>query len=657
MSYSDTKTWFGQRLIQHKDNSYNSNGSLEVSHSISANEQLTFFDPVFLNISIQNNNARRACSVSFSEALELFTSIKKASVNGFAGDTIERNFYNRKLLITLTTISGVGDQVAVFSIIYNDSDFGKVIVPRLIFESFGYLVKDFIANYSNIMYSLMNKSLMFKVLEASNETSKSIKTLPSMLINMTIDGDLKIGREQVLHLANEDLGAAPPKPNVTSDFGSFVDSTLDSISIAEIETMEKQLEQGTINQQVKVDINSNLFNNVLKNDLSNIESLFNSLSVHENPVAKFIEIISSEGINYLPCNDDVNISKSLYYIPKILYMKNFNSHVYNSEAIPGGVPIIKYYVNPEMITNDNVELSYDLLTIACYMKALRDKLESVMADSRANRAITYIQFRLFTNALMYSFIEHIEPSIIKSCVISRFKYFSEKGVFTKYNSVLAQSNFPEISEFEFGGVLENMTAKNSKVYIQTLHSQLYDRTDIALPFENKLSIEQILNELVPLEISKRFNFDFDDTAISADVLKIVDKSSSRKPKEDKPKKPGKITELEQVGTSLSRFLNANKDDVPEKIREEVIDYTKRLRTDLFDCKVYDLTQFADLALKAIYVWNESKDRKEKYSDFVAAIEQTILERDFILNRLQPDELISAKPDNTMNLADLISDLG
>jgi len=135
-------------------------------------------------------------------------------------------------------------------------------------------------------------------------------------------------------------------------------------------------------------------------------------------------------------------------------------------------------------------------------------------------------------------------------------------------------------------------------------------------------MEQILNTLIPVEVFVKTGNKIEDYHSDVDQNIIDLFNVSAEEKSEKKREPKK--------NNLFRFVKAFENEIPEIYKSDFLEYIEKLR-DNFDYNKYNLNEFGENIVKAIYEWNES-NKSEKYTDFYDRCENSLMSKDLILSK-------------------------
>lgn len=508
--------WFNQKLFIHKDQEFISNGgTLEFSSNIYTTDFQSYSTPLF-NISILNNNIRFHVNLKFQDINNILFSIenifKKYTMDEIYKQEVEiKRIYNKKNFLLKFKTSKNTNRLAIILIIANsEMDFGNIIIPFELLDSIIDLLKGFKNNYYKLSFEYSNRITLNSILNELKEIKEFNKSLPSSIVDLTSNSN-----ERIIN-GSSDFSDDILDDNYDEqlDFDKYINDNIDNVEIPELNKLDKK-----INEEYK----SILFNDILKNDINNLESLIFSLTTNYNPIEKFKEILSPYINSTLPSIEE-NILKSACYYSKRYFTFNIQNYIRNKIKIPNIIPIIKY--NSTQYSNENINLSYDLLLLSIYIKLSRDKLETRINDASINKSLLYLAFRNYTDIFTFSFIEDNNPTIITNCIINRFNQLSSSDFFKSFEILMEQYNLPKINSNDIKNttiqILNKVIGNNKTLFIDELHRKDYSENKIDLSLDNNLNYDQILNEFIKLEIELRLksndiNFDL----YSEEVKKLL----------------------------------------------------------------------------------------------------------------------------------------
>ena len=650
--YNDEREWFSQQLMSYRDTRYNSNSTLylEVSTSISNGNYSNISSPA-LSILIRSDADKRMrnCRMHCVQVADLFQSLQKTVDAGLTFTNpptkISKSFRGMNLEFDFTKTTN-GDEVTVISIIKNDSDFGRVIIPdSVMFPLFAGKIKDFVVNYNQyvqMMIQLVTNRILMKTLESNKLIESAIKTLPSNFISQ------------------ESFSNEPQEPTKSVEIQqNFEDSLdIDNIRLEEVEKVNQEFNQPSAQK-----IESVFVEKVLNNDISVLEEMINSSIPTPSPVMTLFGMFSQElyGDTKLMTEFLPNITneelRSTQYFSKLYFSCAMRNYAENSSPLPLSSPVIRYRVNKDDIDIDKLNMAYDLLTFVGYVRIMKNRLDEHISDAVKNKSVMYLGLRCFTDIFTLSLLENQDSEVILSSVVSRFSHFKEIGVFQKFEDTLESTNCNPITKSDIAHFVRELTSKvigKDLPPIRDLHENGNKNGTLKLPSDNSFSLEQIINEIIRLEVMDRFGKDVSNPETRATVLGTEEVSDEEilglfgeQKKKTKKKEP--------KDTSIARYLRNIWDDIPTDHRVWLKSILKKLETQPFDpnwiADMSDYHEFPEDVIKALYIWNPKEIKT--YTEFCDLIKSTILTADEIIPIWMGNESEDKKSDESSDWANLM----
>jgi hypothetical protein len=646
--------YFNQNLIYHKDKIYNSGGSLEISICSSTTDYKTFSSPTLHISIIGENNLRRLCSLNLPDSVDLYSSCKDVIQNvetiyeTHRNNTIIKRYqFDRMLKFEFLKLQGSGDRVVIISVIHSNSDFAKVIVPYAIFCSFAIgILKYFVNDFVNISFNFSTRNLLTELLEQNKMIKNGIQVLPSMLIeSYERGGKLESSSETSIVQPPNDIPVNTQMESTLEDFDKFLGKDMENIDLPDLKS-KAIIEEKPQNIEVK-----NLFiEKTLTKDLSVLESMITATITRPDPLIALMEgfrrsMNLDESITFLP-GISKNDLKSALYLTKVYHDTFFNMYINNTAQIPSSFTILKYQIPKNVeINNLNISLAYDLLLIFGFIKLFRSRMESREADANKNGSIFYMRLRTFLDILVYPFLDISKAKSISNTVYSNFEKYNQFGFFNHYQKILSDNKFEVISLNDIREFCEELHTKiltNNLTKINNIHQrheELFKNGFLRIKSDNNLSIEQIINELVPLEVyeklginlkegSEELNKAIQQHSISIEITNIFLRKEPRK---------------EQV-SNLVKTIKFYNNEIPEKYRNEFFEYIEKLKFDNFDfyTSKYDVEELGDNIIKSLYIWNESDNKSEPLTTYRLKLEECILTKNDILSKYKNTEPLEVK---------------
>ncbi|MCF8019781.1 MAG: hypothetical protein K9L62_10260 [Vallitaleaceae bacterium] len=641
-SRENTK-WFSQTLLTHKDKFYGTDGYLRVAINTNT-EDYKYFNPPALNISIQNNY-QKSYHLSYHNASDLLNALRlmKKQSNGNQSEIQRKYQKNMILYIKFFVESNNNDSVVDIRLLSNETDFTKVIIPIEIFGTFAKCISYYTDNYFNICNQLLMKTIDY-------ESNEIIHQLPSLIkrLSARVESQDSIQDDRA---SEPEVNEATKKVEATiNDLDNFLGADMNNITIPELgESGEKTVIE---RETPVVEVDSPFIKYVLKNDLSNLENMLNNHSMNPDPINTIMnelhttmdpqikgEFSLMPGIN----NEDL---KSLLYMSKMIYATSHINYVMNNISLPASVPVLKYKAKP--VTPENIELAYDILLIGLYLKNVRGRLENKSSDAIRNKALFHLQIRCFMDNLVFSFLGKEDTDNLESIILNRYKYFDSIGVFDKYKTALIEMRCPEIKEHDIASSVNEVIQKviGKTLDANTLHSKA--NGNFRIPSKNTFSLEQITNEIIPLEVAEKSGKDIKNDEVIAEIKKNTPISDEIYNFFVKGKTKVKITKDITFNNNLERVINFYSDDIPDKYKDGFIKLMKHYNDKKFDltkCE-YPLDEFGDNIIRALYLWDPNADPKitTSYKHFQLKIENELMEKDLILTKIKDSTETSSQQD-------------
>jgi len=274
--------------------------------------------------------------------------------------------------------------------------------------------------------------------------------------------------------------------------------------------------------------------------------------------------------------------KSLSYLPKIIFSVIHHNYINSGTPIPSGFPIFKYK-SEKGYSELNKSIALDLFLFGGYLRSVRRKLESKIDDAHDNRALQYLQFRMFTDPFVFGVMDSMNTGDLKNIIISRYGYYDSIGVFDYYKEYMKSLNVPVVDNSEIMMFVSEFVDNvlNKTPYIGELHNQNYSKGVVRLPSKNEYNLEQIINTVVPLEVSIMLGKKLEELEIPDDIKPIF---------EGNPKKQPEKRTIKKSETTLQRLIRGDLiNEIPEKYRDDFTKYIEvvgnnNFTFELFPCK-------------------------------------------------------------------------
>jgi hypothetical protein len=610
--YNESQKWFSQTLMYYEDKFYQTDGKLRVGISTNTGDDINFNPPGF-NISI-SHNFQKACNLNIQQAMDLFDAVKTVLKEASFQDVeILRRIKHNLELSLLFKLDQNENAVVQMVLRSNSSDFTKIIVPVNVFFTMANRLKSFINNYDQLCYQLLMKSI-------DGEDRQIIRQIPGLIRGIS---------SQIITSSLPDSGAVVSEPDdpapaeqTIAELDSFLKTT--EVEIPELESKKIKTEE------TMFEVKSILVDKVIDKKLINLENILTTIDSSKIPVDDFHQELSThvdKVMSFLPGLDEEE-NKSIAYVSKLICSLITESHIKQNSPIPPSTPILKYKV--KKIEDENLELSYDLLTMFSYMRAVRNKLNDKTSDFIINKSRFYLQMRCYLDVFCFSFLEKADKDQLLSIVMNRFKYYDSIGVFDEYKEILTKYSCSQISTGEIEMFVNEVSEKviGKTEYIMDQQDNLCKNNSFRLPSSNNFTLEQIINEIVPLELNEKMGVNIQDPEAvkyaSAEIINwFADVTEPKVTKKTKEKT-----------SNIVRFVNHYRNEIPEQYREDFLQWLPAVVDMNFtfdDCE-FPLAEFGSNIIKGLYLWKPEDDEKltKSYKYFWSKFEDCILEKTHIL---------------------------
>lgn len=647
--YDNSKTtWFSQVLMTYKDKTYATNGYLRISLSTNT-EDFKYFNAPTINISI-SNNYQKSINLNIQNAKDLLRAFKLilSQLNGNELN-IQRKYQKNTIIHFTFKVDPNNDKrIVIIEIRNNESDFTKIIIPlESVFESFASCIREFTESYMTICSNLFIQSIQSQSTQIIQQLPGLIKGISSQIISQ-IPADEIISDSRAPEVEPETVAETEATIN---DLDKFLGNDMENIDIPEIGKIAQETEKVT-------QIESLFVKYYLDGDLKNLETSVNNYFMTPAPLITMTEDIKSklkneindENFTLMPdvSEDDL---KSMIYISKMSPSIIYQNYLNMSIPIPAATPVLKYDV--KNYTDHNLEIAYDLFLINLYVRTTRRRLENKIEDAIENKALFNIQLRSFTDPFVFTFIDKVDKTKLSSIILNRYKYYDSIGLFDSYKELLKTSGCPSIIESDIMATVDEAIEKvvGTSPYINELHTNMEIPSKLRVPAKNTFSLEQIINEILPLEIAEKTGKDIKDDNviaqlkqnrdISDDILKMF-QSEKQKTKVEKKTTEKVTSNLERL--IRTQFIN----EVPEQYRDSFMKYILELGINKFDMEnsEFPIDEFGDNVVKALYLWDPENDPivAKNYKQYFLKVEQELMERDLIIAKIKSKEIESETSD-------------
>lgn len=637
MYNNEEMNWFSQTLMTYKDNQFATDGYMRIAISTGTKDFLNFH-PVKFGISI-SNQLNKNCNLDIFLATDLLSSFRTIMKNSSqiyreGNYQILKRYNNLEFIFEFVLEQNNNEQVVRIILRSNESDFVKIIIPFDLFQVLSFRLKYFVENYDNLCLSTPNIFLQKEILNTNNQILSSLNKLPSKLLDFSNNSSSK----EELIIDNEVKENIEISENTIEELDKFIGGS----EMENIKDMP-ELEMPTPKKENLQEYNSK-FISCLENKLENFEKILTLSESHPSPMIFIIDKLlkdkmmlkeNTNNFNFMfgISNDDL---KSILYMSKLNCNITLRNNIEKGIPIPSSIPLFKYKIDSNInIPAENIELGFDLVMINAYLRSLKRKLETKIEESMLNKSFMYLIFRSYTDIFSFSFLEHLNKDTIKTNIVSRFKYYDRIGFFDSYKTLLETYNCSNVTDIDIGNFVNDVIEKviGKSLFLDEIHTKLYDQGDIRLAYENSLSKEQIINEVVPIEIVEKIETNIDHMMdnISKEVVELFSKKSKTKSK----------TKTNKENSNLYRLLNQYRNEIPEKTRKEFLEMIQKLGNkpiDLFEIE-FPLETFDENIIKILYIWKPEEDIKitTNFKYFFEKFENEIMTKEYILTKIKTDK--------------------
>jgi hypothetical protein len=616
--YNEVPTqWFSQCVLTYKDKSYHSDGNIRISYLTSTQDYKYYTPPTFsINVS---NNLQKNFNLNIQDSIELVKSFEDALQALQSSEKVEiQRKDSRNNLIDFSFHSGIG-RIVVITIMSSETDMVKVIIPlKPVFEVVARALRYFVQNYFSICQNLMMKTM-----------DSDLHVLAGQIPHLIKGISAQISIPDISHPVEKFEEVEKTEVNI-NDLDKFLGENMKNINIPELDEPKKE-------EPVILEVDSIFVKNVLKNDLQNLEVMLNNHSLESAPFISLANEIKEkmnlqdEKFTTLPGISENEI-KSLVYLTKLFYLMSYHKYFYDNNPIPSGTPVFRY--DSKNSSSYNIDLAVDLLLFSGYVRTLRRRLEDKIQDSIENKAMFHFQFRCFLDPLIFSFFKDMVN--ISSLCQTRFKYYEKIGVFRKYQEMLEFNRCTSIGVDDIRSYIDEVIKKATESpNIITLHDETAKRNGLKFTSKDMFSLEQINNEIIPLELAVQKGKDLNDVTFLEGIKKEHNLSNEIIAFFLKGKKISeKSTEPKERESNLERFVRTYKSEIPPQHQESFQNYVKEFGNKTFDftSAPFPMDEFGDNIIKGLYNWIPDTDEKIaiNYKYFFEKFESEVMTKEFIL---------------------------
>ena len=621
--------WINQNLYSHRDKIYQTNSTIDLTVTTNTKNYLNFSSPrLSIHIRSEVTSVHHSCLLSIQNVQDLLIGINSYTDNidqtyMTTNAQINRVYNNNKnLVVEFKEYNNT--KCVLIAIVSSESNQSYIFVTLQEFFQLASIMKEFVKNYIYLSMELPKRLPNKQILDKLNSIENNIKLIPSQIEIPIVTSNCNDIDKEVIQESIE--------------FDKYVEENINNAKIPELENIQKEeLSNKNSQKPVELEYKSNLIFNLLQGRIENYESLINSLYHDPScPIKRLVQILKDytnigESVNdFLPGVSEKDLN-STSYISKLFFNTFFTKYLENDIKFPMTLPAVLKVKIDKKVSDKHIELAYDLLLINCFFKSVRSKLEARISDSTENLAVLHIASRSFTDVLYYSIIENINPEVVKNCIKARYNSYKEKGVFDYYNIKLEANNCEKINERDILNNLDdscqNIIGKGK--FVNEVHTIGYNERILCLPPENDLPLEQITNQVIPLETNINCNKSYDPSEFDPDIVKLITGNNIRK----RSNKKKNITEYK---SNLHRFINEVDFivQIPDRFRKDFINYISELNDSYdFNDERFPIDEIGDDIIKGLYIWNESENKKESYKNFRVKHENC-MSKDLILARVK-----------------------
>jgi hypothetical protein len=638
--YDDQNTsWFSQTLLTFKDKQFATDGYLKIAISTNT-ENYKFFNPPLFNISI-STNIQKTYNLNIQQAEDLLDSFNQVLKQSNGNEiVIEKKYQKNSNIYFKFDIEKTNNiRVVVIEIISNQSDLSRIIIPlKPTFQSLLRRLKYFVEYYDQLCFNLLTKSIDCNSIQIIDRIPSLIKGISSQIVS-SIPGEVLEQDSPTLEISLEEVQKTEATIN---DLDNFLGNDMKNINLPEIDEKKAEMESSI------VEVKSDFINKVLSNNLMNIENKLISFAVSKQPILDLSKELEVELQLSLLNSVSEEERNSIVYISTLIQNYYIRSYTINDKPIPSSIGVIRFDGNPN---EKNIEFAKDILLIIGYIRTVRRRLESKIRSIYDNKSAIYLYLRCFMDPFCFSFIGNLSKNDLVSAITNRYIYFDKVGFFDEYKTLLQENECKPIVKEEIIEFIEEVS-NSSLLLVDEMHKKLYESGNVKLPTKNKFSLEQIINEFIPIEVDCKLGFDFKNKEavenykksnnISDEVLQIFMKND----------KSTKSLNMQKI-TPLQRWVEKYKQDIPEQYQDSFIEYIKSLQFNKynFEEKKFPLSEFDENIVKALYVWDVDVDpeMKSNFTRFATLVENEQMTKESILIVIESFE--SESDWNNLNLGE------
>ena len=655
----ENQLWFGQTLLTYKDKQFHTEGHLRLSLSAATENYSNFNAPTF-GISISNNYSK-SCNLNIQNAEDLIESFEMAfkKLNGETVSIEKKYTKNIMMIFKIQVDTSNGERVVSIELMSNETDTTKIIVPlKPIFQSFLRRLRFFVENYDRLCSNLLLESTRHEQLQTLKYIHTSIKGLPSQIIYNNTNSNTRsnirsnTGEDRIPDYVARDTipdnsaRDTIPDSRAPEQFAAAVtELTLDNfdrfIGIDAANIKIPEIENGKLEpQKQNVEIKSSFCEKFINWDLNVLENRIATYAITPNRVSVLYKDLEKElGFEniLLPLFSEDEF-KSISYLPESFSSIMINANRLIGSPIPSGVPVFYTDLQRRVKPENKVqleELALDLFMFSGYIRSLRRRLESKLSGANDNKSIFCLNYRCLFDPLYFSFMMFMKRDITVGVVMDRYIYFQKRGVFKRYESLIRDYGLPAIDDLDIKNFVEEFYTNiyGKQPAILELHDDCFRKGEVKLASKNGFTLEQIINEVIPLEIALKMGLEITDKDV-VKTYKQTSKVSDEIYNHLTGKQKIKSDVIKEKVTMLYRYVEKFKADLAEQYRDSFLKAIKALDINKYDFskEEFPLEEFDDRFVKALFVWDPERDpnMKASFTHFSTLVEEEVMTKDTIL---------------------------
>ena len=579
--YNQEETkWFSQALFFHKDKTEGSDASLRISISTGTQDFANFNIPK-LAFQIQNH-LHKSINLDLHNARDLLIGLRENLKRDDPLDgepTIRKISYNHEISISFHSPSNPKTKIVIRS---SETDFAGVIISLQQFKTVLKIMESFVNNYITIADGLVLRSISYQ-LGKLEDLRRDIRGLYSQKPSIDCIPDSGAGEQS----AGIDSEAVAVTHDLSDQLDSFLGQDMGNIKVPEIsENLVEEQKEKTVTE-----INSKLFD-LLQNDIGKMITIIENETALDSFSAQLSTMLDIETLPGIKVGE----LRMMTYFTKLYIDLTTSSAVQFNTPIPPGFPVIKY--KPANVNSDHIDLAYDLFLTGAYIKLFRRKLENHQSDIFVNQSVNHLKFRMFTDPMVFGVLTGKSEEKVLSSIVSRYEYYKKKGFFNSIDAQLKAQNIAEITKKE---IMEYVNEVSKRAFSHAWFTEFFEKAKemhkLRLSADNNLNLEQIKNELIPLEIKEKLT-----KKIEPEDLMDLTPEVSALMQTKKPKKTS--SQL----NAIQMFVKKYKIEVPEDSFDKLMEYLKDFGDKKIDFQTFpfQVEDFEEAVLKGLFYWDPEK---------------------------------------------------